>query len=293
VSIRDSIGVRAVKVCERIFYFPLLKQAKETLGVETIEAVADKGYDSRQDILNCLMNGTVPTVGLKYDKDERIYNLEYEEAENIDELKRSSKPEDLEKCFRAGVLPKCFEGTSVSVEVQGQSTISCFIRNDDGTVTCPMGAILRPVKKKKSNTEYANKDACRQCKNRCTASTNHKVVSFGPETTHLAVKMYGSAHHELQKLPEGHVFHNSFFQKNPVKKKVVIRIRVDKVKLQERMCLSEHPFGTVKWYHGAHYLLCRGQEKATGEMGLSFLAYNIRRAITLVGAPALIAAARG
>jgi len=59
------------------------------------------------------------------------------------------------------------------------------------------------------------------------------------------------------------------------------------------MCLSEHPFGTVKWYHGAHYFLCRGKEKVTGEMGLSYLAYNIRRAITLVGVPTLIAAARG
>ena len=202
--------------------------------------------------------------------------LEYEENENLDELIGSSKPEDIEKCFRAGILPECYEGTSVSVEIQERSTISCFIRNDDGTVTCPMGHTLSKLKTKRNNTEYANKDACRQCENRCTASTKHKVASFGPETTHLAVWMYGSPRYEVQKLPEDHVFHNSFFQTKPVKKKVVIRIRVDKAKLQERMCLSEHPFGTVKWYHGAHYLLCRGREKATGEMGLSFLAYNIR-----------------
>ena len=268
------------------------EQAKANLGVESTEAVADKGYDSREDIYKCLLNGTVPIVGLKYDKDERIYNLSYEETENVEELKKSTKPEDIEKCFHAGVLPECYENTAVSVEVQELSTISCFVSNDDGTVTCPMGAILSPVKKKRANTEYANKDACRQCKNRCTASTSHKVVSFGPETTHLAVRMYGSPRHELQKLPEGHVFHNSFFQKNPVKKKVVIRIQVDKARLQERMCLSEHPFGTVKWYHGAHYLLCRGREKANGEMGLSFLAYNIRRVITLVGVHKIIEAAR-
>jgi transposase len=57
-----------------------------------------------------------------------------------------------------------------------------------------------------------------------------------------------------------------------------------------RMCLSEHPFGTVKWYGGAHYLLCKGREKATGELGLSFLAYNLRRAINLVGIEAIVAA---
>ena len=56
------------------------------------------------------------------------------------------------------------------------------------------------------------------------------------------------------------------------------------------MCLSEHPFGTVKWYQGAHYLLCRGKTKAAGELGLSFLAYNLTRAINIVGVRKLIAA---
>ena len=271
----------------------LCKDAKKTLGVDTIEIVADKGYESREDILNCLMNGTIPNVGLKYDKDERIYNLDHEEAESTEELKISTKPEDIEKCLRAGVLPKCYEGTAVSVEVQELSTISCFIRNDDGTVTCPMGAVLSKVKMKGQSTVYANKDACRQCKNRCTSSTGHKTVLFGPEATHVAVRMYGSPKYKLNELPDGFTPHNAFFRKDWEKKKVVISIREDKAKQHERMCTSEHPFGTVKWYNGAHYLLCRGKEKAGGELGLSFLVYNIRRAITLVGAPKLIAAARG
>ena len=71
-------------------------------------------------------------------------------------------------------------------------------------------------------------------------------------------------------------------------KKVMLRIKEDIPKFKERMCLSEHPFGTVKWYHGAHYLLCKGKEKATAELGLSFLAYNLRRAINLVGVKAFI-----
>ena len=268
------------------------EQAKDALGVDTIEAVADKGYESREDILNCLMNGTIPNVGLKYDKDERIYNLEYKEVEDIEELKRSSKAEDIETCLRAGVLPECYEDTAVSVEVQELSTISCFIRNEDGTVTCPMGAILSAVKTKGRNTIYANKDACRQCRHRCTDSGSHKTVSFGPEATHVAVRMYGSPRYKVNELPDGFIVHNAFHRKDQQKKRVVIRIREDKAKQHERMCLSEHPFGTVKWYHGAYYLLCRGKEKATGEMGLSFLAYNIRRAITLVGVPKLMAAAR-
>ena len=141
----------------------MCKQAKETLGVATIEAVADKGYESRDDILECLVNGTVPNVGLKYDKDERIYNLEYEEAENAEELRSSTKPEDIEKCLHAGVLPECYENTAVSVEVQELSTISCFIRNDDDTVTCPMGAKLSKLKMKGKSAVYGSKEACRQC----------------------------------------------------------------------------------------------------------------------------------
>jgi transposase len=58
------------------------------------------------------------------------------------------------------------------------------------------------------------------------------------------------------------------------------------------MCLSELRFGTVKWYHGAYYLLCKDKEKAAAELGLSFLAYNMKRAINIVGVKRLIAAMR-
>jgi len=267
-------------------------QAKETLGVKTIEAVADKGYESREDILNCLMNGTVPNVGLKYDKEERIYNLTYEESDVTKEIKASKEAEDIRTCLHAGVLPGCYENTAVSVELQELDTVGCFTREDSGTVICPMGKKLAKVKDKGNSAVYASKEACRQCPNRCIGTAAHKTVLFGPETTHVAVKMYGSARYDVIKPPEGHVYHNSFYRTDMVKKKVVIRIREDKEKLKERMCLVEHPFGTVKWHHGAHYVLCRGKEKVSGELGLSFLAYNIRRAVTLVGVPALIAAAR-
>jgi len=56
------------------------------------------------------------------------------------------------------------------------------------------------------------------------------------------------------------------------------------------MCLYEHPFGTVKRFHGAYYILCKWKEKASAEMGLSFLAYNMIRAINMVGINQLLAA---
>ena len=272
------------------------QKAKKTLETSTIEVVADKGYDSRQDILKCLYNGTVPQVALKYDKTERLYNLEYKESKISEETKSSTKTEDIKKCLEAGVLPDCFEDTVVSVEVQEHNQLSCFILNADTTVTCPMGNILNRIKMRGKNTVYANKDACRQCPNRCTGSQSYKTVSFGPNTKYVPVKMYGNPRYELQKIPKDikqNTPYNSLHRKDHPKKKVVLRIIKDKKKMKERMCLSEHPFGTVKRHQGAYYLLCKGKEKAGAEMGLSFLVYNMKRAINMVGTEKLIEAMRG
>ncbi len=269
------------------------QNAKENLEIETVEVVADKGYESREDILNCVMNGIVPNVALKYDKHERLYTIDYEEAEITEEIRNSNKPEDIQKCIAAGVLPTCYENTAIEVELQEQSSLSCFILNDNGTVTCPMGKILAKLKMRGKNTIYGSKEACRQCPNRCTGGKSPKTVSFGPETIYVPVRMYGSPSIKLNPVPADiplNPFNHTLDRKDYIPRKVVLRIKEDIPKIKERMCLSEHPFGTVKWYHGAHYLLCKGKEKASAELGLSFLAYNIRRAINMVGVKKLIAA---
>ena len=58
--------------------------------------------------------------------------------------------------------------------------------------------------------------------------------------------------------------------------------------LKGRKCLSEHPFGTIKHAWNQGYLLLRGFEKVRAEISLSVLAYNIRRAITILGVSNLI-----
>jgi transposase len=54
----------------------------------------------------------------------------------------------------------------------------------------------------------------------------------------------------------------------------------------------EHPFGSIKQWMGQGAFLMRRLENVRGEFSLTALTYNIRRAITLVGIPVLIAAAR-
>lgn len=268
------------------------KSAKELLQVSSIEIVADKGYESKTDILNCVLDGTAPTVALKCDKEERTFTFSYEKAEITEKDKISTEKADIEKCIKAGVLPECFEGTGISVEVQRKDKESCFIRNEHGEVTCPTGNILRYAKTKGRCRIYFDRELCRSCKCRCTAAS-YKEVSFGPDTNCVPVKMFGTSEARFQEIPYNakiSSYNHTLDTKKVPDVKVVLRIKDNKEKLRQRMCLSEHPFGTVKWYHGAHYFLCRGKEKVIAEMGLSFLAYNITRAINMVGVQKIIEA---
>ena len=266
----------------------MAEQTKEEMGVETIEALADKGYESRQDIEKCVMHGTVPNVGYKYDKNERIFDLAYIPNEIDEQTRCSEKPEDIQKCLHAGVLPRCYEGTSVEVQLQRRSVMSCFIRHEDGRVTCPMGRELFKHNVRKHGTIYGSREACRTCPNRCTDSKNAKTVSIGHNTNIVAVRMYGNPEYPLQKLPEGFIPHNSIGRpQKPERVRLILRRNPDD--MQRRKELVEHPFGTIKWYDGAHYFLCRGKEMVSAEIALSFLTYNLRRAIRILGVGALVA----
>lgn len=266
----------------------MAEQTKEEMGVETIEVLADKGYESRQNIEKCVMHGTVPNVGYKYDKDERIFDLEYIPNEIDEQTRCSEKPEDIQKCLHAGVLPRCYEGTSVEVQLQKRSVMSCFIRHEDGRVTCPMGRELFKHSVRKHGTIYGSREACRTCPNRCTDSKNAKTVSIGHNTNIVAVRMYGNPEYPLQKLPEGFIPHNSIGRpQKPERVRLILRRNPDD--MQRRKELVEHPFGTIKWYDGAHYFLCRGKEMVSAEIALSFLTYNLRRAIRILGVGALVA----
>jgi transposase len=54
--------------------------------------------------------------------------------------------------------------------------------------------------------------------------------------------------------------------------------------------LVEHPFGTLKWMMGMPRFLVRGIEKAKAELALGILGFNLKRAINILGVPALLAA---
>lgn len=68
------------------------------------------------------------------------------------------------------------------------------------------------------------------------------------------------------------------------------RLRADPAKLKRRKTLVEHPFGTLKQWWDQQDFLMKGLTKVRAEFSLSALAYNMKRAMNIVGVPGLLKA---
>lgn len=263
-----------------------IEKCKQEIGLDSVKVIADKGYESLADIEQCLLNGTAADVGFIQDREDQVISMEYEGADITEKEKQSTRPEDIQHCLHAGVLPDCLSGGNIRIEVQELGTVSCFIRHEDGKVTCPMGKELLKLRDTKYGTEYSSREACRTCPNRCTDSKAAKHVNIGRNSTYVPVRMYGSSQYPLQQIPANGTTSknlNNFGRMPRAEKRVMIFIRRDIPKQKQRQQTSEHPFGTIKHYDGAGYFLCKGKEKVTAEYALSCLGYDIRRAITICG----------
>jgi transposase len=53
--------------------------------------------------------------------------------------------------------------------------------------------------------------------------------------------------------------------------------------------IVEHPYGTVKRWNDGYYLLLRGKVKAAADLAFSFLGYNFKRALNILGTQGLMA----
>jgi transposase len=61
------------------------------------------------------------------------------------------------------------------------------------------------------------------------------------------------------------------------------RVMNNRDKYKRRQAIVEHPYGTIKRSWGFYYTLLKGKEKVSGEYSLVFLAYNMRRAVSILG----------
>ncbi|MFA5868694.1 MAG: IS1182 family transposase [Candidatus Bathyarchaeia archaeon] len=67
------------------------------------------------------------------------------------------------------------------------------------------------------------------------------------------------------------------------------RLRAEPWRMDARRDTVEHPFGSMKRAFNQGYLLLKGLRKVGGEVGFTMLAYNMRRALNILGTGGLVA----
>ena len=195
-------------------------QAKEVLGVDELEAVADRGYYSGEEILEC------------------------------------------HKADIAVTLPKPMTS---GIEARGRFGKQDFVYlRDEDVYRCPAGEKLKYHYTNEERDQQLRRywtNACRDCalKPRCTTGKERRITRWEHEHVLEAVQK------RLDRNPQA------------------MRVRRETV---------EHPFGTLKMRMGATHFLMKRLPKVATEMALHVLAYNLTRAINIIGIQPLMAAMR-
>lgn len=176
--------------------------------------------------------------------------------------------EDIEACEATGATPfvpkprrgaAATKGLFVKERFRYDPEADCYI--------CPGGQTLSPVGNKHLvrdgvyKRKYRNFRACKTCslKVRCTTSEAWAVTRYENEAV-------------LERMAE--------------------RLAARPDILDDRRETVEHPFGSIKQWMGQGAFLMRRLDNVRAEFSLTALAYNIRRAINLIGTAALIEAAK-
>ncbi|MDE0226722.1 MAG: transposase, partial [Gammaproteobacteria bacterium] len=186
------------------------------------------------------------------------------EVEEIDAVadKGYYKIDDMEACEAGGVTPHVPKPDRSPSSRKGLFMKARF--RYDGTAdayVCPGGHRLRPTYFHElaagTRIQYANRDACRSCplRPRCTTDTHRRISRYANEII-------------MDRMAE----------------RLAARPALTKLRRQS----AEHPFGSIKQWMGQGAFLTQRLSNVRGEFSLTALAYNMRRAINLVGVQALI-----
>jgi DDE family transposase/transposase-like protein DUF772 len=172
------------------------------------------------------------------------------------------KGEDIQTCEEAGIdayVAHPQRGSAVSHGLFCKEEF-CYDAGSD-TYLCPNGprAPLPLGVKGHALVNYCNPGAYRTCplRPRCTPSTHRRISRWADEA------VLDRMAERLAARPE------------------ILRLRRETV---------EHPFGSIKQWMNQAYFLMRGLEKVRAEFSLTALAYNLTRAVNLVGIPKMLAA---
>jgi transposase len=194
--------------------------AREVLGVETIDVVADMGY---------------------------------------------FKSEDIEACETAGLTPH------VPRPQRGPSVREGFFRKDEfcydaarDAYICPAGQLLKPIREGRlrdlKKIDYGNRRACRDCALRARCTNTYRAVSR--------------------------------LENEDALDRMAARLKARPDILDRRREIVEHPFGSIKQWMNQGAFLMRGLENVRAEFCLTAIAYNLRRALNILGVETMMAAVR-
>jgi transposase len=198
----------------------MAKKAKETLGVEALEVVADRGYYNGEEVKTCEQSGITAYVP----KSNTSPNLKRGLFTKEDFIYEPDKD-----CYR------CPAGKELSYRYQ----------------TLEQGRQMRTYQI----------SGCKSCGLKSKCNINKKGIR--------AIKRWVD---------------------EAILEAMARRIAENPEKVELRKCLAEHPFGTIKRAMNQGYFLMRGLTKVGTEMSLTILAYNLKRAINILGVRTMVEA---
>jgi transposase len=196
------------------------KETKATLQADRLEAVADRGYFSSEEILACDQAGITVT------------------------------------------LPK---PVTSGIQAKGRYGKQDFVYLPEADAyRCPAGEQLKYYYTNVENGLTLRRywtNACRTCalKSRCTTGVQRRITRWEHE---------------------------------PVLEAVQKRLDENPQAMRQRRETVEHPFGTLKARMGATHFLMKTLPRVATEMALHVLAYNLTRAMNIMGIQPLLAAIR-
>lgn len=245
----------------------------------------------KDTILQCISAGELPEILHRGDVELEVVKRR-EQGSSLYLDKETGEVVSYAEMKAQGGLEKA------PVEVRREPPLHPYFERDieKDIVICPMGQTLFYAgpghpngKKDPCIRRYHRLSACLKCPNKCTLH-KRRIVSFKEGETRKEEAFYEKARENriVRKTSRRFKVITLSEEESSWDEWVILRFYPNRQHLRKRNTVVEHPYGTVKRWYGAGYLLTKGKQKAAAEMGLSFLAYNFRRVVNLLGVNGLM-----
>jgi transposase len=174
--------------------------------------------------------------------------------------------EEILACEALGVTPYLPRPLTSGAKADGRFGKQDFVYlPGQNAYRCPAGQVLAhhmtTIERGLTLHRYWDRASCQACalKSRCTPSLERRITRWEHEAVIDAMQ------ERLDRKPKA---------------------------MRVRRATVEHPFGTLKAWMGATHFKTRTLEKVRTEMSLHILAYNLKRAIAILGVQPLMIAMR-